>query len=89
VQLLDGSGHSSRIIRFSAYGGGIEEPYQRTGAGTGAGWQNEFETIRVRLTDFLTNDSTLDLSDIVAVRMMWRTDNERVGFDDLEVTTDP
>lgn len=93
VTLRDASGHRSRSIRFDAYGGGIEEPYQRAGSGTGLGWQNEFETIRVRLTDFLNNDSPLDLTNVVAVRLDWRTASgpvaERVGFDDLEVTADP
>jgi hypothetical protein len=41
VMLLDTSGGSS-LIDFSVYGGGVEEPYQRTGSGSGAGWQNEF-----------------------------------------------
>ena len=94
VSLRDAAGHSSTgRMRFNTFGGGIEEPYQRTGSGTGAGWQNEFETIRIRLTDFLNNGSALDLAHIVAVRMTWRTAAgiiaERVGFDDLEVTTDP
>ena len=88
VTLRDMAGHSSSAILVSASGGGIEEPYQRTGSGTGAGWQNEFETIRIRLTDFLTNGSQLNLTQIVAVRLSWRS-GLRVGFDDLEVTTDP
>jgi len=93
VLLRDGSGHLSRKLRFDVNGGGIEEPYQRTGSGSGAGWQNEFETIRLRLTDFQNNDSPLDLTNVVGVRFVWRTTSgiiaERVGFDDLEVTTDP
>jgi hypothetical protein len=94
VALRDAAGQSStRRLRFDTYGGGIEEPYQRGGSGTGLGWQNEFETIRIRLTDFLTNGSQLDLTQIAAVQLIWRagpTDiAERVGFDDLEVTTDP
>jgi hypothetical protein len=93
VMLRDAAGHASGPIRFNVNGGGIEEPYQRSGTGTGFGWQNEFETIRLRLTDFLTNGSLLDLSQIVAVRFNWRSSSsiiaERVGFDDLEVTTDP
>jgi hypothetical protein len=95
VTLRDAAGHASNPrMRFNAYGGGIEEPYQRTGSGSGAGWQNEFETIRIRLTDFLTNGSALDLSHIVAVRLTWRapaggTIPERLGLDDLEVTADP
>jgi hypothetical protein len=92
VALRDALGNISRTIRFDVYGGGVEEPYQRTGSGTGAGWQNEFETIRIRITDFLTHGSALDLTQISSVRLTWRTPGnfaKRLGFDDLEVTTDP
>jgi hypothetical protein len=92
VMLRDAAGHSSRI-RFDTYGGGIEEPYQRSGSGSGIGWQNEFETIRIRLTDFLNNGAPLDLTQIVSVQLVWRSPSgiiaARVGLDDLEVTTDP
>ncbi len=50
VELEDGAGNTSRI-RISAYGGGIEEVYQRVSGGV-AGWQNEFETIKIPLADF-------------------------------------
>lgn len=63
VTLRDGSGTSSSI-GIGAYGGGLEEPFQRDG-----GWHNETETIRIRVTDFLNNGSGLDLSDVVAVRL--------------------
>jgi hypothetical protein len=93
VTLRDGSGRTSRPIGFDAYGGGIEEPYQRTGSGTGAGWQNEFETIRIRLTDFQSFDTVpVDLTNIVAVRFQWGGNTYRVigrfGLDDLEVTAE-
>jgi hypothetical protein len=86
VYLRDGAGRTSGIS-VAAYGGGIEEPYQRTGQGTGTGWSNEFETIRIRLTDFLANGAGLDLTDIVAVR--FESSSHRLGLDDVEVTTDP
>jgi Platelet-activating factor acetylhydrolase, isoform II len=93
VVLRDGSGRTSHMIGIDAYGGGIEEPYQRTSAGAGAGWQNEFETIRIRLTDFLALEPTpVDLTDIVAVRFQWGfntfPDAGRIALDDLEVTVD-
>jgi len=92
VTLRDGSGNTSSID-ISAYKGGIEEPYQRTGFGIGAGWQNEFETIRIRLTDFVTNGTTLDLGDIVAVRFEFGPsfgDNVgRLGLDDVEIERRP
>jgi len=86
VTLRDGGGASSSI-NLGAYGGGIEEPYQRSG-----GWHNEMETIRIRLTDFLTNGSGLDLADIVAVRFEfgdgYGSQVGRIGLDSVEVTED-
>ncbi len=95
VRLEDGKG-TVKMIDFAAYGGGIEEPYQRTGSGTGAGWQNEFETIRIRLTDFLAagGDASvnLDLTDIHSVGFLFTNSagpmTARIGLDDLELTVD-
>ena len=91
VTLRDSSGVTSSI-NIGAYGGGIEEPYQRTGAGDGIGWFNEMETIRIRLTDFLANGSGLDLGHILAVRFdfgpSWGSSEGRLGMDDIEVTND-
>ncbi|MFG0285640.1 MAG: hypothetical protein ACF8R7_14575 [Phycisphaerales bacterium JB039] len=88
VSLRDGSGTTSSIS-IGAFGGGIEEPYQRTGSGTGAGWQNEYETIRIRLDDFRANGSGLDLSDVVAVRFDFGPSfgdaQGRLGLDDIQV----
>jgi len=91
VTLRDAAG-TAASIDIGAYGGGIGDPYQRVGEGDGVGWQNEFETIRIRLTDFLTNGSGLDLSDIVAVRFEFGAGHGsargRVGLDDVELTRD-
>ncbi len=62
VTLKDAGGHESSI-KIGTYGGGIEEPYARR-----SGWHNEMERVRLRLRDFLTNDSKLDLAHITAVR---------------------
>ena len=87
VGLRDANGAGSRI-NIRAYGGGVEEPYQREG-----GWHNEFETTRIRLTDFLTNGSGLDLTNIVAVRFDFGPSSGatqgRLGLDDVELTSDP
>lgn len=87
VSLRDANNTLSSI-NIGAFGGGIEEPYQRTGSGSGAGWQNEFETIRVRLSDFLRHGVPLDMSQIVAVRFDFGTgfgsSRGRIGFDDLQ-----
>jgi hypothetical protein len=89
LSLIDGSGTSSSI-NIDAYGAGIQEPYQRVGSGVGAGWQCEFETVRVRLTDFLADGSGLELSDIRMVRFdfgnEFGSDQGRIGLDDIEVT---
>jgi len=87
VTLVDGSGGSSSI-NIGSYGGGIEEPYQRTGSGTGAGWSNEFETITIKLADFLRDGTSLDLSDIEQVRFEFGpgsgSPEGRIGLDDVE-----
>ncbi len=91
VGLEDGAG-TSGAIRIDAYGGGVEEPYQRTGYGTGAGWQNEFETIRIRLTDFLANGSGVDLTNVRYVRFYFGSTygsaQGRLGLDDVELTVE-
>ncbi len=88
VSLRDDKGVTCSIS-IGAYGGGISEPYQRGGLGAGAGWSNEFETIRIRLRDFVAGGSGLNLARIEAVRFDFgpsHGSNEgRVGLDDLEV----
>ena len=89
VTLEDSLGTTSSI-RIDAYGGGIEEPYQRNGFGPGQGWQNEFETIRIRLTDFLANGSGLDLTRVRFLRFEFGPSfgslQGRLGLDDVELT---
>jgi hypothetical protein len=55
------------------------------------GWANEFETIRIRLTDFATGTG-IDLSDIRLVGFVFRDQSghisARLGFDDLELTVE-
>ncbi|HVP12935.1 MAG TPA: hypothetical protein VMV94_17305, partial [Phycisphaerae bacterium] len=81
LTLRDGNGVSSSI-GTGAYGGGFGQPYARNG-----GWHNEMRTIRVRLTDFLTNGSGLDLGNIVAVRLnlgpSWGSSSGRFVIDQL------
>ena len=91
VTLRDGTGGESSI-NIGSYGGGIEEPYQRTSCGTvGAGWANEWETIRIRLSDF-QHDDTLDLTDITEVVFQFGpsfgSSRGRLGLDEIEVTRD-
>ncbi len=90
VALRDGQGVTS-AIGFKVYGT-ITRPYQRTGLGTGAGWANEFGTVRIRLCDFENDGSGIDLSDIVAVRLsfglLYGSEQGRIGLDDVELTRD-
>ena len=89
VGLVDKSGRSS-FIGTGAYGGGIEAPYQRIGCGTGTGWGNEFETIRIRLDDFTRDGSGIDLTDVEWIELRCGpahgSKNGKIGFDDLELS---
>ena len=86
VTLQDGGGTSSSI-NIGAYGGGLEQPYDRNG-----GWHNEMETIRIRLTDFLNNGSGLDLTDIDTITLdvgpAWGSNEGRIVIDELMLTND-
>lgn len=90
VRLRDTTGNTA-AIRIDAYGGGIEEPYQRDFFSAGPGWQNEFETIRIRLEDFLSGGAGLDLTQIDSVRFEFGvahgSPEGRVGLDDIELHT--
>jgi hypothetical protein len=66
--LKDSLGNESRVSS-SAYGEAINRPYQRTGSGTGTGWQNELRTVQLRLRDFKSVNPLIDLSQIASVRM--------------------
>lgn len=88
VTLRDGQSNPvSSSINIGAYGGGFEQPYDRA-----AGWHNEMETIRIRLTDFLNNGSGLDLSDVVAIRLdvgpSYGSPEGRIVIDDLVLSND-
>ncbi|MBP7148262.1 MAG: hypothetical protein KBD01_11990 [Acidobacteria bacterium] len=88
VTLVDGAGRESSID-FGSYGGGLEEPYPRTGYGSGTGWQNEFQTIRIRLSDFLRDGSPLELTNVAAIRFQFGpgfgSSRGRVGIDTIEL----
>ena len=91
VVLIDRAGVRS-TVHTGAYESGASEPYQRTGAGSGVGWQNEYGTIRIRLTDFLAQGSMLDLSDVAAIRFEFAQGGGstigRLGLDEIEFTVD-
>jgi len=91
VELEDGGRHAS-AIRISAYGGGIEEPYQRTSCGQGEGWANEFETIRIPVRDFTRDGTRLDLTNVAAITFRFGPSHGsiagRLGLDEIEFTRD-
>ena len=93
VALRDAHGTLS-TVSIGAYGGGIEEPYQRTTisfpfteCGVGDGWANEFETVRLRLEDFRADGSGLDLGAITHLRFAFGPSHGspegRLGLDDV------
>jgi hypothetical protein len=91
ITLRDNDG-VTRSINPAAYGVGIQQPYARTGFGTGAGWQNEMEMVRVRLSDFLAGGGGPDLGSIVALRFEFgvegTTPQGRLHLDDVRFTNE-
>jgi hypothetical protein len=88
VTVVDTSLNFARI-NIAAFGGGIEEPYQRTSCGTGAGWANEFETIRIPIESFRNNNTGINLNSILAVGFEFGPSHGstqgRIGVDDVEL----
>jgi predicted dienelactone hydrolase len=88
VRLIDENGEE-RLLSVSALSGGVEEPYQRTGSGSGTGWQNAMEAIRIPLSAFRAGSSNLDLSRIATVQFLfgptWGSAQGRLVIDDLQV----
>lgn len=88
VSLIDELGEETSL-QISALAGGVEEPYQRTGFGTGAGWQNAMETIRLPLSAFVRGGSALDLTRIESVLIQFGgtagSAQGRLLIDDLQI----
>jgi hypothetical protein len=84
VVLVDGTGKEQAIPHAEL--GGITPPYARSYAG-GVGHSNEFNTIRLRISDFGSGSSQVDLRDISAVRLVVGEDAGSsvgaIGIDDL------
>ncbi|MEN9669041.1 MAG: hypothetical protein RLZZ386_948, partial [Planctomycetota bacterium] len=89
IILRDAAGVEVRVSS-SAQGEAVNRPYQRTGDGTGTGWQNELRTIRLRLRDFQSGGTGINLAQIVAVRIeVGGTAGSATGrfiIDDLQFT---
>lgn len=88
VTLEDHMGNTSSLS-IDAFGGGVEEPYQRTSCGTGTGWGAEFETISLRLLDFEADGSDFDLGNLATVTLSFGPGagslRGRLGLDDLQL----
>ena len=91
VELFDLLGRRS-MIQIGAYGGGIEEPYQRGACGVGVGWANEWETIRIPLADFKADGRQLETRGIIAIAFRFGTGFGsafgRIGLDEIEFTNE-
>jgi hypothetical protein len=91
VTVVDTAGNFARISA-SAFGGGVEEPYQRTSCGVGSGWANEFETIRVPVEAFRYNNTVINLNSILAIGFEFGpahgSTQGRIGIDDVELLID-
>jgi dienelactone hydrolase len=87
VELVDGAGNASALSAGNY--ASVRDPYQRTGYGSGDGWQNEFETIRLRLVDFTRDGRGVDLADVQRVRLRfgpgYGSGAGRVGLDDVRL----
>jgi hypothetical protein len=85
ITLIDESGTESSI--WTGDLGQITTPYARGGLGSGAGWSNEFNTIRIRMASFEDAEPTLNLDFIEAIRLDLGGDHGtpygRLGIDDL------
>jgi len=92
VVVTDTSGRRG-AIRIGAYGGGIEEPYQRSLCGGGGkGWANEWETVRIPVDDFRSSGTGVDTSALVGVSFRFGgaagSDFGRIGLDEIEFTVE-
>ena len=88
VVLTDELGVES-AVSSNTLAGGVEEPYQRTGYGTGTGWQNAMEAIRVPLSSFIAGATTIDMTRIASISVrVGGTDGSAQGrlvIDDVQV----
>ncbi|NOY25683.1 MAG: hypothetical protein GXP62_07395, partial [Oligoflexia bacterium] len=86
VTLVDAGGAESTIL-LDDVGQSLTRPYPRAGAGAGSGWANEWNTVRLRVSDFVTDGADLDLTHVMAVELRfgdpWGSAQGRIGLDDV------
>jgi hypothetical protein len=85
IRLVDLAGESATLRTEDV--GRITHPYRRTGLGSGYGWSNEFNTIRLSLAAFTEVNPALDLSRVDTVFLEFGPSHGsalgRVAIDDL------
>ena len=85
VDLVDREGVTSSLSTMEY--AEIATPYRRGGLGFGAGWSNEFHTIRIGLADFEVDAPQMDLGKIAALRFQFGngfgTPLGKIGVDDV------
>ncbi|HKX45339.1 MAG TPA: hypothetical protein VJP77_01350, partial [Planctomycetota bacterium] len=91
VRLVDTDGDTG-TISTAALEAGVSEPYQRTSCGTGTGWGNEFESIRIGVRGFTAGNPALDLDSLDRVEFLFGPSHGSprgfLGLDDLELHVD-
>jgi hypothetical protein len=91
VTLVDNDGIQS-TLSIGAYRQGLGQTYQRTGFGTGVGWQNEMQIVRLPIDDFLRDGSPIDLTNITSVRLDFggagQSATGRIVIDDLTLVAE-
>jgi hypothetical protein len=87
VEIEDSRGVTSQIPLETF--GAIPSPYPRTGDGVGAGWANEFQSVRIPVAAFAADGRTIDLASVTTLRLLfgqnWGSPQGRLGLDDLEL----
>jgi len=90
VALLDADGNE---VGFDTRAwGGIPKPARRSGTGSGSGWVNEFQTLRIPLEAYTAEGRGIDLANLTTVRLRFGpshgSDAGRLGLDDLAFLTE-
>lgn len=90
IRLTDADGDVATLSTAPLLAG-IAEPYQRNSCGSGTGWGNEFETLRLPLRGFRIVEPALNLEAIQSVTFLFGASHgsaeARLGLDDIELTT--
>jgi len=85
IRVVDSSGNAAEL--WLGQLGEVTRPYPRTGLGGGVGWSNEFNTMRVRLSDLTEINPALDLSVMAEFHIelgpSYGSETGRLAIDDI------